>query len=62
MSFEGNIAAPAGTDHKGPMSGRPAGSPPTPATVAAQQHASAAAATSQEEEKTALIAAGVGLA
>ena len=50
-SFEGKIAAPAGTDHKGPLSGRPAGSPPTPATVAA--------ATSHKEEKTALIAAGV---
>ena len=59
--FEGQIAAPAGTDHKWPLSGRPAGSPPTPATVAPQQHASAAAATSHEEEKTALIAAGVGV-
>ena len=28
-SFEGKIAAPAGTDHKGPPSGKPAG-PPTP--------------------------------
>ena len=55
-SFEGQFAAPAGTDHKGPPSGRPAGSPPTPATVAPQQHA---AATSHEEEKTALIAAVV---
>ena len=35
-SFEGKIAAPAGTDHKGPPSGRPAGSLPTPATVAPQ--------------------------
>ena len=60
-SFEGKIAAPVGTDHKGPLSGRPAGSPPTPATVVQQQHASAAAATSHEEEKTALIAAGVGV-
>ena len=64
-SFEGKIAAPAGTDHKGPPSGRPAGSP-TPAAVAdpagQQQHASGrAAATSHEEEKTALIAAGVGV-
>ena len=58
-SFEGKIAAPAGTDHKGPPSCRPAGSPPTPATVAPQQHA---AATSHEEEKTALIATVVGLA
>ena len=58
-SFEGKIAAPAGTDHKGPLSGRPAGSPP--ATVAPQQHASAAAATSHKEEKTAVIAAGVGV-
>ena len=57
MSFEGKIAAPTGTDHKGPLSGRSAGSPPTPATVAPQQHA----ATSHEEEKTALIAAGVGV-
>ena len=55
----GKIAAPAGTDHKGPLSGRPAGSPPTQATVAPQQHASAPAATSHEEEKTDLIAAGV---
>ena len=52
-SFEGKIAATAGTDHKGPLSGRPAGSPPTPAAVAPQQHAYAAAATSHEEEKTA---------
>ena len=57
-SFEGKIAAPARTDHKGPLSGRPAGSSPTPATVAPQQHA---AATSHEEEKTALIAAVVGV-
>ena len=50
-SFEGKIAAPAETDHKGPLRGRPAVSPPpTPATVAPQQHASAAAATSHEEE------------
>ena len=49
-TFEGKIAAPAGTDHKGPPSGRPAG-PPTPAAVAPQQHVSAAAATSHEEEK-----------
>ena len=64
QSFEGKIAAPAGTDHMGPPSGRPAGSP-TPAAnapVAPQQHASSrAAATSHEEEKTALIAAGVGV-
>ena len=60
-SFEGKIAAPAGTDHMGPLSGRPAGSPPTPATVAPQQHASAAAATSHEEKDTVLIAAGVGV-
>ena len=63
QSFEGKIAAPAGTDHMGPPSGRPAGSP-TPAAnapVAPQQHASSrAASTSHEEEKTALIAAGVG--
>ena len=59
-TFEGKIAAPAGTDHKGPPSGRPAG-PSTPAAVAPQQHTSAAAATSHEEEKTALIAAGVGV-
>ena len=58
-SFEGKIAAPAGTDHEGPLSGRPAGSPPMPAAVAPQQNVSAAAATSHEEEKTALIAAGV---
>ena len=57
-SFEGKIAAPAGTDHKGPPTGKPAG-PPTPAAVAPQQHVSAAAATSHEEEKTSLIAAGV---
>ena len=59
-SFEGKIAAPARTDHKETPSGRPAGSPPTPAAVAPQQHASAAAATSHEEEKTALLAAGSG--
>ena len=57
-SFEGKIAAPAGTDHKGPPSGRPAG-PLTPAVVALQQHAFAAAA-SHEDAKAALIAAGVG--
>ena len=64
QSFEGKIAAPAGTDHMGPPSGRPAGSP-TPAAVApvaTQQHPSGcAAATSHVEEKTALIAAGVGV-
>ena len=59
-SFEGKIAAPAGTDHKGSPSGRPAG-PLTPAAVAPQQHAFAAAATSHEDEKAALIAAGVGV-
>ena len=59
-TLEGEIAAPAGTDHKGPPSGRSAG-PPRPGAVAPQQHVSAAAATSREEEKTALIAAGVGL-
>ena len=59
-TFEGKIAAPAGTDHKGPPSGRPAG-PPTPAAVAPQQHASAAAAASNEEEKTALTLVGVGV-
>ena len=59
-SFEGKTAAPAGTYHKGPPSGRPAG-PLTPAAVAPQQHAFAAAATSHEDEKAALIAAGVGV-
>ena len=59
-SFEGKIAAAAGTDHKGPLSGKPA------ADVAErrgqEQHASGrAAATSHEDEKTALIAAGVGV-
>ena len=47
-AFEGTIAAPAGTDRKGPPSGRPAG-PPTPA------------ATCHEEEKMALVDAGVGV-
>ena len=64
-SFEGKIAAPAGTAHMGPPGGRPAGSP-TPAAVAPiapQQHACGrVAATSHVEEKTALIAAGPGLA
>ena len=59
-SFEGKIAAPAGTDQKGPPSGRPAG-PLTPPAVAPQQHAFAAAATRHEDEKAALIAAGVGV-
>ena len=59
-SFEGKIAAPAWTDHKGPPSGRPAAAVADPAGQ--QQHASGrAAATSHEEEKTALIAAGVGV-
>ena len=40
-SFEGKIAAPAGTDHMGPPSGRLARSP-KPAAVALQQHASTA--------------------
>ena len=53
MSFEGKIEAPAGTDHKGPPSCKPAG-PPTPAAVAPQHHVSAAAAISHE-------AAGVGV-
>ena len=56
-SLEGKIAAPAGTDHKGPPSGRPAADP-----AGRQQHVSGlAAATSHEDEKTALIAAGVGV-
>ena len=59
-SFEGKIAAPAGTDQKGPPSGRPAAAVGDPAGQ--QQHASGrAAATSHEEEKTSLIAAGVGV-
>ena len=63
MSFEGKIAAPAGTDHKGPPSGRPAADPSGHANPAGQQqHASGrTAATSHEEEKTALIAAGIGI-
>ena len=65
-SFEGKLAAPAGTDHKGPPSGRPAAAVADPKGHAdpagQQQHASGrAAATSHEEEKTALIAAGVGV-
>ena len=66
-SFEGKIAAPAGTDHKGPLSGRPAADPaghadPVADLLGHQEHASGrAAATSHEEEKTALIAAGVGV-
>ena len=63
-SFEGKLAAPAGTDHMGPPSGRPEGSPMPAAVapVAPQQHASGrVAATNHEEEKTALIAAGVGV-
>ena len=56
-SSEEKIAAPAGTDHKGPPSGRPAADP-----AGQQQHASGrAAATSHEEEKTALIAVWVGV-
>ena len=59
-SFEGKIAAPAGTEHKGPPSGRPAADPAGHADPVAdsqgrehhQQHASVrAAATSHEEEK-----------
>ena len=70
MSFEGRIAAPAGTDHKGPPSGKPAADvveqPGHAADVAEQrgqeQHASGrAAATSHEDEKTALIATRVGV-
>ena len=52
-SFEGKITAPAGTDHRGPLSGRPAG----PASVAPQQDWKSA----HEEEKMALIVAGVGV-
>ena len=65
--FEGKIAAPAGTDHKGPPSGKPAAAPAGHADPVAdpqgqEQHASGrAAATSHEEEETALIAAGVGV-
>ena len=64
-SFEGKIAAPAGTDHKGPPSGKPAADPvghadPIADPQGQELHASGrAAATSPEEEKTALIAAGV---
>ena len=70
MSFEGKIAASAGTDHKGPPSGKPTADVPEQrghaADVAEQrgqeQHASGRAdATSHEEEKTALIAAGFGV-
>ena len=66
-SFEGKIAAPAGTDHKGPLSGKPAADPAGHADPVAdpkgqEQHASGrAAATSHDEEKMALIAAGVGV-
>ena len=61
------IATPAGTDHKGPPSGKPAADPAGHADPVAdpqgqEQHVSGrAAATSHEEEKTALIAAGVGV-
>ena len=61
------IAAPAGTDHKGPPSGKHADGPAGHADLVAgpqgqEQHASGrAAATSHEEEKTALIAEGVGV-
>ena len=66
-SFKGKVAALAGTDHKGPPSGRSAAAAVAP--VAPQQHASAAdrksssraAATGHEDEKTALIATGVGV-
>ena len=62
MSFEGKIAAPTGTDHKGPPSGRPAAAVAEPAGHAEpagqQQHASGLAVASHEEEETALIAAG----
>ena len=59
-SFEGKNAAPAGTDHKGPPSGKPA------VDVAEQrgqeQHASGrAAVTSHEDKIMALIAAGFGV-
>ena len=67
-SFEGKITAPAGTDHKGPLSSKPAADVAEQqghaADVAEQrgqdQHASGrAAAASHEDEKTTLIAAGV---
>ena len=69
-SFEGKIAAPAGTDHKGPPSGKPAADVAEQRGLAAdvteqrgqEQHASGrAAATSHEDEKAALIATGVGV-
>ena len=69
-SFVGKIAAPAGTDHKGPPSGKPAADVAEQrghaADVAEQrgqdQHASGrAAAARHEDEKTALIALGVGV-
>ena len=56
-SFEGKIAAPAGTDHKGPPSGKPAADPaghagPVADPQGQEQHASGrAAATSNEEKK-----------
>ena len=70
-SFEGKIVAPAGTDHKGPPSGKPAADVAEQRGHAAdvveqrgqEQPASGrAAATSHEGEKTALIAVGVWLA
>ena len=62
-SFEGKIAAPAGTDHKGPPSGRPAADPSGHADPAGHGNNTSgrAATTIHEEEKTALIEAGVGV-
>ena len=55
-SFEGKIAAPAGTDHKGPLSGKPAADPVGHADPVADpkgqgQHASGRAAAASHEEK-----------
>ena len=73
MSFEGKIAAPAGTDHKGPPSGKPVKQPagtdhkrplrgkPAAADAAEQPRPERAAAASHEDEKMALIVAGVGV-
>ena len=67
-SFEGKIAAPAGTDHKGSPSGKPAAdsagyAEPVADPQGQEQHASGrAAATNHEEEKTAHSWQGSGLA
>ena len=63
-SFERKIAAPAGTDYKGPPSGKSAADVAEQrghAADVAEQRGQEQRASGLEDDKTALIAAGVGV-